>query len=79
MKSEQEILQTLYLTQDLHRACGMMEAKIMKYHVRSGYVRKILAEDQDQDELLDGFSLTSASEINSKSWFMVFTNLHLFI
>ena len=48
-------------------------------NVRSGYVGKILTEDQAQAELLEGYSLTRASEINSKSWFIVFTSLHLFI
>ena len=38
-----------------------------------------LAEDQDQTELLDGYSLTRASENDSKSWFIVLTNLQLFI
>ena len=38
-----------------------------------------LAEDQDQTKLLDGYSLTRASENDSKCWFIVFTNLHLFI
>ena len=51
----------------------------MKYHVRSGYVGKILTEDQDQAKLLEGYSLARASEINAKSWFIVFTSLHLFI
>ena len=54
-------------------------SQMMKYHVRSGHVGKILTEDQDQAELLEGYSLTRASEINSKSWFIVFTSLHLFI
>ena len=56
----------------------MMEAKILKYHVLSGHVSKVLDEDQDQAELLDGYSLTRASENNSESWFIV-SNLHLFI
>ena len=34
---------------------------IMKYHVLLGYVGKILAEDQDHAEHLDGYSLTRAS------------------
>ena len=34
------------------RACGMMEAKIMKYHVLSWFIGKILEEDQDRAELL---------------------------
>ena len=34
---------TLYLTCELHRY-GTMEAKIMKYHILSGYVDKSLAE-----------------------------------
>ena len=38
-----------------------------------------LAEDQDSTELLDRYSLTRAGENDSKSWFIVFTNLHLFI
>ena len=38
-----------------------------------------LAEDQDPTELLDGYSLNRASENDSKHWFIVFTNLHLFI
>ena len=33
---------------------------------------------QDQTELLDGYYLTSASENNSKSCFIVFTNMHPF-
>ena len=57
----------------------MMEAKIMKYYVLSWYVGKILAEDQDQAELLYVYSLTKTSENSSKSWFIVFTNLYLFI
>ena len=36
-----------------------------------------LAEDQNQTELLNRYSLTRASENYSKSWFVVFTNLHL--
>ena len=38
-----------------------------------------LEDDQDQTELLDRYSLTRASENDSKSWFILFTNLHLFI
>ena len=38
-----------------------------------------LAEDQDPTELLDRYSLTRAGENDSKSWFIVFTYLHLFI
>ena len=58
------------------RACGTIDAKIIKYHVLSGYIGKVLAEDQDRTELLKGYSLTRASENNLKSWFIVFTNLH---
>ena len=63
----------------LNAACGTMEARIMKYHVLSWPVGKILAEDQDQAELLYGYSLTRINENNSKNWFIVFANLYLFI
>ena len=59
------------------RACGTMEAKIMKYHVLSWSPGKVLAEDRDQAELLYGYSLTKTSENNSKLVHSV-TNLHLF-
>ena len=34
---------------------------------------------QDQTELLQGYSLTSSSENNSKSCFIVFINMHRLI
>ena len=47
-----------------------MEAKIMKYHFLSGYVGNILAEDQNQSELLHTFSIAIASGTIQKpgSW-----------
>ena len=39
-----------------------MEAKIMKYHVLSWSFGKILAEDQDQAELLYGYTITRTSK-----------------
>ena len=63
---KQEILWTLYLTGDLHRAGPKVEgmwhdgSKIMKCHVC--YL-------QDQTELLDGCSLASAAENNSEKLF----------
>ena len=53
-------------------------AKIMKCRVLSGYVGKILAEAQNQAELLDRYSLTRVSENNSKSCFIGFIDLHHF-
>ena len=38
-----------------------------------------LAEDQDPTELLDTYFFTRAGENDSKSWFIMFTHLHLFI
>ena len=50
------------------RACDIMEAEIMKYHVLSWSAGKVLAEDQNQDQdqaqLFYGYSLTKASENN---------------
>ena len=66
--SQQEILRTQYLTQDLPgqvdglRACGMMEVKIMKNYVLSWSIGKILAEDQGRAELLYGYTITRTSE-----------------
>ena len=51
-----------------------MQAKIMKYHVLYGLLVKFgrrSSEDQDQSELLYGYSLTKTSENNSKSWFIL--------
>ena len=45
------------------RACGTMEAKLMK-HVLSWSVGKSFAEDRDQAELLYGYSLARISENN---------------
>ena len=39
-----------------------MEANIMKYHVLLWSFRKILPEDQDQDELLYGYTITRTSK-----------------
>ena len=40
----------------------MMEAKIMKYHVLSCSIAKILAEDQDRAEFLYKYTFTRTSE-----------------
>ena len=53
------------------RACGTMEAKIMKYHFLSWFTGRILEKDQDQAELLYVYSFTRISENDSKSWFIV--------
>ena len=39
-----------------------MEAKMMKYHVLSWSLGKILPEDQDRAELLYGYTITRTSK-----------------
>ena len=59
--------------------CGMMEAKIMKYiHVFSGNVAEIWQKIKIQLSFLTHI-FTRAGENDSKSWFIMFTHLHLFI
>ena len=69
---QQEILCTLYLTQDLYKvgweAEGMWHNpniknnKIMKYHVLLWSFGKILPEDQDRDEFLYGYTIIRTSK-----------------
>ena len=59
--------------------CGMMEAKIMKYiHVLSGNVGEIWQKIKIQLSFLTHI-FTRAGENDSKSWFIMFIHLHLFI
>ena len=60
-------------------ACGMMEAKKNEISCSFRVCSRNLGKDHDQTELLDDYSLTRASENDSKSWFIVFISLHLFI
>ena len=59
-----------------------IEAKIMKYHALSKKLAKFggrVCYLQDQTDLLDGHSLTNATENSSESQFIVFINLHFVI
>ena len=77
---------SLYLTRDLHRAGPKVESmwhdgsKIMKYHVLSGYVDEILAEEFAVFKiklsfLTDILSLALVKTIQ-ENCFIVFTKMH---